>query len=40
MSNFFVTKKNKIHFSSIVENKKNLGDNVGIGANTFIEKKC
>lgn len=39
MSNFFVIKKkNKIHPSSIVENKKNLGDNVGIGTNTFIEK--
>lgn len=39
MNNFFVKKKkNKIHSSSIIENKKNLGINVGVGANTFIEK--
>ena len=36
---FFVIKKqNYIHSTSIIENPKNLGKNVNVGSNTFIEK--
>jgi len=39
MNKFFVRKiKNKIHPKSIIEDKKGLGKNVNIGANSFIEK--
>ena len=39
MNNFFIKKiKNKIHHKAILENKKNIGKNVNIGANSFIEK--
>lgn len=39
MNKFFILKqKNKIHPSSIIENKKLLGRNVNVGANSFIEK--
>ena len=39
MNTFFVErKKNYIHSTAIIENKKLLGNNVNVGANTYIEK--
>ncbi len=39
MNKFFVKKiKNKIHPRSIIEDKKGLGKNVNVGANSYIEK--
>ena len=39
MNNFFVKKnKNIIHSKAILENKKNIGKNVNIGANSFVER--
>jgi len=39
LNKFFVIKnKNEIHSTAIIQNPKNLGKNVNVGANTFIEK--
>ena len=39
MNKFFIKKnKNIIHHKAILENKKNIGKNVNIGANSFVEK--